>query len=77
MDVLALPIPTPRQLRAIRAWVGVRQPDFASRASISVAALADYELGRRQTSENVLLAIALQVSKMAVRFEDGRLVLDA
>lgn len=71
-------IPTPRQVRAIRAWLGIKQPDFARQCSISHSALADYELGRRQTSLDVLQAIALRVSKAEIKFDKtGKMSLDA
>ncbi len=70
------PIPSPRQLRTIRAWFGIKQPDFARNCSISHSALAGYELGRRKTSQDVLMAIARYVDTRNVKFDDVSLTFD-
>jgi transcriptional regulator with XRE-family HTH domain len=38
---------TPHELRAIRAFRKLTQADLAARASLSVHAVAEYELGKR------------------------------
>jgi predicted transcriptional regulator len=68
--------PSPRQLRAIRAWFGIKQPDFARRCSISHSALADYELARRNTSNEVLVAIGIYVKTLEVKFNGTAIVLE-
>lgn len=55
----------------------MRQPDFARACSVSHSALADYELGRRRTSSDVLQAIAMYVDTLPIRYVRDRLVLDA
>lgn len=60
--------PSPRQVRAIRAYLGFTQPAFASACSISDSALYDYEKGRRNTSPSVLDAIAAHVAVL-VKFK--------
>lgn len=57
-------IPSSRQVRAIRGWLGLKQPDMAKRCSVSLSALADYELGRRRTSQDTLNAIGAFVSTL-------------
>lgn len=68
--------PSPRQLRAIRAWFGIKQPDFARRCSISHSALADYELARRNTSNEVMVAIGLYVQTLKVKFNGNAIALE-
>lgn len=70
-------IPSARQVRAIRAWMGMLQPDFAKACSVSHSALADYELARRRTSSDVLQAIAMYVATLPVKWNQERIVLDA
>lgn len=72
-----LKVPSARQLRAIRAWTGMKQPDFAKACSVSHSALADYELARRRTSSDVLQAIAMYVATLPLKWRGDCLVLDA
>lgn len=70
------PVPSPRQLRAIRGWFDLTQPHFAEKCGIGPTALIAYETGRRRASPASLDMIARQVSKMGVRFNrDGAIVL--
>lgn len=57
--------PSPRQVRAIRAYLGFTQPAFASACSISDSALYDFENGRRNTSASVMEAIAAHIAVLA------------
>lgn len=68
-------IPTSRQVRAIRAWLGVKQPDFAKACAISHSALADFELGRRETTKEIRLCIARYVAVLGVDFRGTKIVL--
>lgn len=45
--VLVLPPPTPEQVRALRARLGLSQQQFASRFGFTVDAVQQYEQGRR------------------------------
>ena len=71
------PIPSPRQLRAIRAWFDLPQLDFASLCAVGVTTLIGYETGRRKALPSTLDMIARQVAKMGVTFSarDGNLIL--
>ena len=68
-------IPSARQVRAIRAWLSVKQPDFARSCSISHSALADFELGRRETTKEIRLSIARHVATLKIKFTDGNMIL--
>ena len=68
-------IPSPRQVRAIRAWLSVKQPDFALACAISHSALADFELGRRETTKEIRLSIARYVATLKIKFVDDSLIL--
>lgn len=70
------PIPSPRQLRAIRAWFDLTQPDFAEKCSIGPTTLIGYETGKRRALPSSLDMIARQVAKMGVQFNrSGDLIL--
>lgn len=68
------PIPSPRQVRAIRAWFGLNQAEFAERCSINHMTLVHYERGNRRPAEVTLELIARQVAKMQVRFSSGNAI---
>jgi len=44
---LVLPAPTADEIRALRARLGLSQPQFARRFGFSLSALRQYEYGRR------------------------------
>lgn len=70
------PVPSPRQLRAIRGWFDMTQPEFAQKCGIGPTALIAYETGRRRASPTSLDMVARQVAKMGVKFNrDGAIVL--
>lgn len=70
------PIPSPRQLRAIRSWFDMPQPEFAEACGIGVTTLIGYETGRRRATAASLDMIARQVARMEVAFnEAGDLIL--
>jgi len=62
------PIPSPRQLRAIRAWFDLSQAAFAELCGVGPTTLIAYETGRRQALPSSLDMIARQVAKMGVEF---------
>lgn len=70
------PIPSPRQLRAIRSWYDIAQPAFAEMCGIGPSTLIAYETGKRRALPSSLDMIARQVAKMGVRFNrDGDIIL--
>lgn len=68
-------IPSVRQLRAFRGWLGISQQEFADGAKVSVSAIADYENERRESSPDVLEAIGLHVARLGVTVKGKSLVL--
>lgn len=70
------PIPSPRQLRAIRAWFDLTQPQMAEMCGVGPTTLIGYETGRRRALPSSLDMIARQVAKMRVEFNrSGDLIL--
>ena len=67
--------PSPRQVRAIRAWLAISQVEFAKRAKISVSALAAYETMAYKSSAETTTAITKLVDRMKVRVEGISIVL--
>ena len=71
--------PSPRQARAIRAYLGLTQPAFASACSISDSALYDFEKGRRNTSPSVLDAITAHIAVLTkfkkIEVRNGSIIL--
>lgn len=61
-------IPSPRQLRAIRAWYDLTQPAFSELCGIGPTTLIGYETGKRKALPASLDMIARQVAKMGVSF---------
>ena len=55
--------PSPRQFRALRAWLGVNLHEAAKRTKLSVSTLAAFEAGFRPPSNHV--------SERLVAFCDG------
>lgn len=68
-------IPSARQVRAIRAYLGLTQPQFAADCSISDSALYDFEKGRRQTSPGVREAIAAHVAALKFKVQGNAIIL--
>jgi DNA-binding transcriptional regulator YiaG len=64
-------IPSPRQVRAIRAWFDLSQPAFADACGIGLTTLVNYETGRRRALPASLDMIARQVAKMGISFNRG------
>ncbi len=70
------PVPSPRQLRAIRSFLGIGQIEFAKRASVSHSTITDYELARREVTKATMQALALCVHTLGIEFRpDGAVVL--
>lgn len=68
-------IPSARQVRAIRGYLGLTQPQFAADCSISDSALYDFEKGRRQTSDGVREAIAAHVAALKIEVRGDAIIL--
>lgn len=66
---------SPCQCRMARAAVGLTRPQFARRANIAVATLADFELGKRTPYERTLRDVRQAFEQLGVTFleadEDG------
>lgn len=66
---------TPCQCRMARAAVGLSRPEFAAKANISVATLADFELGKRAPYDRTLRDVQEAFEELGVTFlennEDG------
>ena len=66
---------SPCQCRMARAAVGLSRPEFAAKANISVATLADFELGKRAPYERTLRDVQETFEELGVTFlednEDG------
>lgn len=72
----SLNVPSARQTKAVRSWLGLSQTDFAENCGINLSTLMDYEKGNRKTSTETLTAIALYVMKLkGVRFDRAAIVL--
>jgi transcriptional regulator with XRE-family HTH domain len=70
------PIPSPRQIRAIRGWFDMTQAEFADKCGIGATTLVGYENGKRRATPPSLDMIARQVAKMGVTFDRaGALIL--
>jgi DNA-binding transcriptional regulator YiaG len=73
----AHPVPTSRQVKAIRAWLGLSQGAFAKEAGLALSTIVEYEQGKRRTSPESLAAIALYVSSLSIKWDGDALVLPA
>jgi DNA-binding XRE family transcriptional regulator len=68
-------IPSSRQIRALRYWLGISQGEFAQAAGIGVTTLVAFEKGHK-VSVDTLEMIARQVARMEVPMrKDGAMVL--
>ncbi|AJY48312.1 hypothetical protein TM49_17505 [Martelella endophytica] len=59
---------SPCQCRMARAAVGLSRPEFAAKANISVATLADFELGKRTPYERTLRDVKDAFEVLGVTF---------
>lgn len=62
---------SPCQCRMARAAVGLSRPKFAEKANISVATLADFELGKRTPYERTLRDVQQAFERLGVTFLDA------
>jgi transcriptional regulator with XRE-family HTH domain len=59
---------TPEQSRAARAWLNWSQSDLADRANVSLAAVVNFETGRRTSHRATLTAMRRALEQGGVRF---------
>ena len=74
-EALNVDIPSPRQVKAVRSWLGMSQPEFAKKAGLSLSTIMDYEKEKRRTSTESLAAIGLYLKTLEVEFVAGAIVL--
>lgn len=68
--------PSARQLRAVRAWTGLSQPEFGARAGVSLATITNYEREAVKPSTDSKLAIGRYIAELGIAFnEDDSVVL--
>jgi DNA-binding transcriptional regulator YiaG len=63
-----LPLMTPEQCRAARAWLNWPQDALAKAASVGVSTVRDFEAGRREPTRNNLTAMRVALEASGVRF---------
>lgn len=61
-----MPIITPAQCRAARAWVRMTQLDLADRSLVSLPTLVNFERGKSVPGEKLLKGIATTLKKAGV-----------
>jgi len=67
---------TPRQLRAVRAWLRWTQRQVAAEAQLSPQAIVDWENDVRTPHRATALALMHTMKRLRVRFDDqGNLIL--
>jgi DNA-binding transcriptional regulator YiaG len=74
-DVDELPVPSPRQLRAIRGWFGWSQREAAAVLGIYLSTLQDFEKAARRPQRPIQLAIAAAIFNKGVKFFGEELIL--
>ncbi len=74
-DNVTFRTPTPRQLRAVRAWFGWTQADASEHLNISVTTIQTYENGTRETDPKSLAMVTVALDRLGVRFDGTSVVL--
>lgn len=64
-------LPTARQIRAFRAWLGLSQIDFATQTGIGAATVYEIEAARREPRKSTRLAITAVMQASGVTLEGG------
>ncbi len=73
----AIKFPSARQLRAVRSWTGLSQPEFGDRAGVSTATITNYEREAVKPSTDSKLAIGRYIAELGIVFnDDGSVVLE-
>lgn len=65
-----IPVMTPEQCRAARAWLNWPQDALAKAASVGVSTVRDFEAGRREPTRNNLTAMKAALEAGGVAFVD-------
>jgi transcriptional regulator with XRE-family HTH domain len=58
--------PAPQQVRAVRAWFGLSQDQFAQMAGLPKRTLARFELGEGLHHDSTLMKINTAIEKLSV-----------
>ncbi len=74
-EIAALPVPSPRQLKAIRAWLGLHQPEVATAAGLSITTILEYEKVAREPHATTKRALAIWANTLAVKWNGKSLIL--
>ena len=61
---------SPEQCRAARAWLGWSQQDLATRASVGISTVKDFENGSRKPIANNLNALRSALEAGGMQFEN-------
>jgi transcriptional regulator with XRE-family HTH domain len=69
------PVPTPRQLRALRGYHGWSQKEAAEALAIYYSTVRDFELSQRQSSRATLAMIGLAMQRLGVIFDGKSIIL--
>lgn len=69
--------PSPRQLRAIRAWFDWTLDEAAEKLSVSKNTLSIYESGSREIAEGTLAIITLKLQGLGITVVNGEIMLAA
>ncbi|WP_425907166.1 helix-turn-helix domain-containing protein [Nitrobacter sp. TKz-YC02] len=65
-----IPLMTPEQCRAARAWLNWPQDALAKAASVGVSTVRDFEAGRREPTRNNLAAMRAVLEAEGLSFVD-------
>ena len=63
-DILTLACPTPAQMKAIRAYLGITVREAGSLSGVSYSAINDYEIQKRATSADTKTMLAIWTKKL-------------
>lgn len=74
MEKPLLELPTGRQIRAFRSWLGLSQVAFARVAGIGAATVFEIESARRDPRKSTLLAITAVMVREGVKLDAGVLL---
>ena len=74
---LGTPIPSARQLKAIRLWLGLSQAEFGEKAGVSLSVITNYETETVKSSTDSKIAIGRYIAGLGIEFnEKGGVVLE-
>jgi transcriptional regulator with XRE-family HTH domain len=64
---------TPEQCRAARGWLAWSQEDLATKASVSLSTVRDFEKGRRRPIQNNLRSVEAALVQAGIAFNENGL----